>query len=137
MNTNILQINQDSLSHPVAPFAPDPFSPFSTAKMPTHWSGPLAAGETVLMIINPFDHPLTFQFNWRDIPEFKDSPAYIFYFAEISTKDVWRSGSQRGFIYRNVPAHGSIVMVVWEYGKVVPQAFEAQYDQEYAEVTYV
>lgn len=100
--------------------------------MPTHWSGPLGAGETVLMIINPFDRPLSFQFNWREIPGFEHSPATLFYFAEISTKKVWKSGSRVGFIYRNVPAHGSIVMVVWEYGKVVPQ----QYDQDFAEAEY-
>ena len=133
MNEHILRINQDRLSRPVSPFPPSPFSPFSTAKnIPTHWSGPLGAGETVLMIINPFDYPLSFQFNWREIPGFESSPASMFWFAEISVKGrVWRSGSRVGFTVRDLPAHGSVVLVVWEAGRFVPTEYERDFVEGY------
>jgi hypothetical protein len=87
--------------------------------MPTHWSGPLGTGETVLMIINPSDDYMDLSLQWRQIPAFQNSPARIFYFAEISTREVWRSGSTGGFIYSGVPAHGSLVMIIWEGGKAL------------------
>lgn len=96
-----------------------PGSNISYASIPTHWSGPLATGETVLMIINPYDEPKDITFQWRHIPAFQNSPAIIFYFAEISTREVRHSGSSVGFVYGGVPAHGSVVMIVWEGGKFV------------------
>ena len=46
--------------------------------------------------------------------EFKDSTATHFRFSEITTRNVWRGGSSKGFSYGGVAAHGSIAMVVWE-----------------------
>lgn len=71
------------------------------------------------MIINPYDEPRDITFQWREIPEFQNSPAAVFYFAEISTREVgWRGGSTVGFVYGGVPAHGSLVMIIWEGGKI-------------------
>jgi hypothetical protein len=71
------------------------------------------------MIINPSDERMDISFQWRRIPEFQNSPARMFYFAEVGARDVWRSGSTVGFILGGVPAHGSLVMVIWEAGRVV------------------
>lgn len=71
------------------------------------------------MIINPSDERMDISLQWRQIPAFQNSPAGVFYFAEISTREVWRAGSTVGFIYRGVPAHGSLVMIIWEAGKVL------------------
>ena len=71
------------------------------------------------MIINPSDKYIDISLQWRQIPAFQDSPASIFYFAEISTREVWRSGSTVGFVYSGVPAHGSLVMIIWEGGKII------------------
>lgn len=38
----------------------------------------------------------------------------MFYFREVSTRTEWRSGSSVGFWYGDVPAHGSLVLVVRE-----------------------
>jgi len=84
------------------------------------------------MIINPFDYPLSFQFNWREIPGFESSPASMFWFAEISVKGrVWRSGSRVGFTVRDLPAHGSVVLVVWEAGRFVPTEYERDFVEGY------
>jgi len=114
MNEHILRVNQDVLSIPVSPFSPSPESFSGHTQIPTHWSGPLSGGETVLMIINPSDSSADIQFRWTDIPAFANSTAPVFRFAEISTGDVWRSGSRVGFLYEGVPAHGSLVLIVWE-----------------------
>lgn len=71
------------------------------------------------MIINPYDEPKDVTFQWRHIPAFQNSPADMFYFAEISTREVWRSRSSVGFVYGGVPAHGSVVMIIWEGGKIM------------------
>ena len=71
------------------------------------------------MIINPSDEYMDISLQWHQIPAFQNSPAAIFYFAEISTREVWRSGSTAGFVYSGVPAHGSLVMIIWEGGKVL------------------
>ena len=114
MNENILHVNQDPLSLAVSPFSPSPESFSGHTHIPTHWSGPLFNGETVLMIINPSDTTMDIKFRWTEIPAFKNSTAPVFRFAEISTRDVWRSESRVGFVYEDVPAHGSVVVIVWE-----------------------
>ena len=116
MNENILQINQDFLSTAVAPFPASEASTIMDTYIPTHWSGPLAGGETVVMIINPYDYMTDVAIAWRDVPAFKNSTATMFYFEEVSTQEVWRSGSSVGFWYSGVPAHGSVVLIVWEAG---------------------
>jgi Alpha galactosidase C-terminal beta sandwich domain len=113
LNEYILKINQDPLSIAVSPFPASP-SIFSEGELPTHWSGPLSTGETVLMIINTSKKPMDIKFQWRTIPAFKNSTATMFRFAEVSGREVWRSGSNIGFWYGGVPSHGSLVMVVWE-----------------------
>jgi hypothetical protein len=101
--------------------------------MPTHWSGPLSTGETILMIINPFDNPRDITFGWREIPAFQDSQAKIFTFTEISTRKAWRSRSSVGFSFPGIPAHASIVMVVQE-GDIAENVALAE---EYAEVEWI
>ena len=46
---------------------------------------------------------------------------------------VWRSGSTVGFVYSGVPAHGSLVMIIWEGGKVL----EGEEVREWAHGEYV
>ena len=85
------------------------------------------------MIINPSDDYMDLSLEWRQIPAFQNSPARIFYFAEISTREVWRSGSTGGFKYGGVPAHGSLVMIIWEGGRVL----EGEEVREWAHGEYV
>jgi len=66
------------------------------------------------MIINPHDETRDISFRWRDIPAFQNSSAEMFYFREVSTRVEWKSGSSIGFWYGDLPAHGSLVMVVRE-----------------------
>jgi hypothetical protein len=117
LNKHILKINQDDLSIPISPF-PHPPSPISqealSDRLPTHWSGPLSTGETVLMIINPYSHALDITFEWRRIPAFHKSTALRFEFMEVSKRKEWMGGSTVGFVYTGIPAHGSLVMIVWE-----------------------
>ena len=68
----------------------------------------------VVMIINPYDYDCDLTIRWKDIPAFEDSEATYFRFEEISTRKVWASYSRFGFASRNVPAHGSVVLKVWE-----------------------
>jgi len=68
----------------------------------------------VLMLINPYDYDRDLTIRWKDIPAFQDSEATYFQFQEISTRKVWSSFSRFGFAFRNVPAHGSVVLKVWE-----------------------
>jgi len=56
----------------------------------------------------------------------------MFWFAEISVKGrVWRSGSRVGFTVRDLPAHGSVVLVVWEAGRFVPTEYERDFVEGY------
>jgi hypothetical protein len=66
------------------------------------------------MIINSHDTPRDISFRWREIPAFGKSRAGVFYFREVSTRVEWRGGSSLGFWVGDVPAHGSLVMVVRE-----------------------
>jgi hypothetical protein len=66
------------------------------------------------MIINPYAHSLDITFEWRRIPAFKNSTALRFEFKDVSKKEEWFGGSSIGFVYSGIPAHGSLVMIVWE-----------------------
>ena len=116
LNENILKINQDPISVAVSPSPPPEGGPVDSPKIAiaTHWSGPLVGGETVVIIINPYDYESDLTIRWKDIPAFKHSKAIFFQFEEISTRKVWRSYSRLGFAFHNVPAHGSVVLKVWE-----------------------
>lgn len=116
LNENILKINQDPLSVAVYSFQPPEGGPVDppAVPIPTHWSGPLAGGETVLIIINPYDYKSHLTIRWKEIPAFQHSNAIFFQFEEISTRKVWRSHSRFGFTSHNVPAHGSVVLKIWE-----------------------
>ena len=104
------------MSVAVSPIPPPEGGSVLTPKVAiaTHWSGPLVGGETVFIIINPYDYESDLTVRWKDIPAFQHSNAIFFQFEEISTRKVWRSYSRFGVTFRNVPAHGSVVLKVWE-----------------------
>jgi hypothetical protein len=119
LNHNILKINQDLASTPVSPFKPLPPPNATDVEddkdgIPKYWTGLLAGGETVLMIINTDSKPKDITFSWRQIPTLQDSHPGPFYFVEVSTRRVWRGAAFVGFKYASLPPHDNLVFVIWQ-----------------------
>ena len=115
----------------MSPFV-DPDDPSAAGEIQTHWSGPLSTGDAVLMIINPLTTLKDIQLQWRHMEEFANSSAdTMFEFTEIGGQGGWKGTSTIGFVFSDVEAHGSLVMIVRE--AEIPQG---QIVQQWANGTY-
>jgi hypothetical protein len=66
------------------------------------------------MIINPSNISVDLAMEWRDIPQFQNSHAGLFSFEDVGGLKPWTGNSSIGFVYTDVPGHGSLVMIVKE-----------------------
>ena len=121
MNKEIIRINQDPLSKAVAPFGVfgvsaefDESLEIVLSPRLWHWYGPLASGETVVMVINLSHLYADVLLQWKHIPAFKDSSAKMFKYRDVSQGKGLEGHSSVGVGVNGVAPHGSFVMIVSE-----------------------
>jgi Alpha galactosidase C-terminal beta sandwich domain len=102
------------LSKAVSPYYPPGFFPTLFSSEVWHWYGPLASGDTVVMVINLSNRVSNILIQWRHIPSFQQSSAKLFRFRDVTRENGWEGYSSIGVGVGGVAPHGSFVLIVSE-----------------------